>query len=126
MPDDREQLIRRHFEAYRDLTWFEELQPKFREQGIDGKELQSFREAWNEHAETRDWAWWKKEAPRKPSGRLEDEIMDITDRLDQLGCLRWLEEQTKRNQTAHSSYGQMLAELARGVPANDNDRERDR
>ena len=94
MPSERESLVRRNFEAYRDLTWFESLEPKFREQEVGGKELQAFREAWNEHAEMSDWAWWQKEAASKPSGRLEDEVMDIVDRLDQLGCLRWLEEKS--------------------------------
>jgi len=118
----REQLVRRHFEAYRDLTWFEELEPKFREQGIDGKQLQSFREAWNERAEIRDWEWWRKETALKPSERLEDEIMDITDRLDQLGSLRWLEEKKGREQHAVQDYQRILADAARLTPANDNSR----
>jgi|SRR5579884_223357 len=96
MASVREHLVRRHFEAHRDLIWIEDLEPRFRERGVDGKELQLYREAWNERAEKRDWDWWQKEAAHIPSGRLEDEIMDITDRLDQLGCLTWLYEQQQR------------------------------
>ena len=59
MVSRREQLVRRNFEAYRDLTWIEDLEPKFRERGIGGNELQAFREEWNEHAELRDWPWWQ-------------------------------------------------------------------
>jgi hypothetical protein len=125
MASERDKLVRRHFEAYRDLTWFEELEPKFREQGVEGKQLQSFREAWNEHAEVRDWAWWQKETARTPSGRLEDEIMDITDRLDQIGSLMWQQEKSQRNQTAEREYQQMLAETARLSPVNDNQKGRE-
>lgn len=122
MASEREQLVRRHFEAYRDLTWIEDLEPKFREHGVGGKELQSFREAWNEHAELRDWPWWQKETTRTPSGGLEDEIMDITDRLDQLGGLRWLHEQQHRDQGGMQNYQQMLAEATNREPANDNEK----
>lgn len=110
MPTKRQILVRRNFEAYRDLTWFAELEPKFRERGIEGKELQSFREMWNEHAEKRDWEWWQKETARKASGRLKDEIMDITDRLDQLGCLTWLEDQKQRE--SKEDFKQILTETA--------------
>jgi hypothetical protein len=91
MPGERELLVRRNYEAYRDLVWFDQLEPKFREQRIEGEVLQAFRDEWNKHAETRDWAWWKKETADKPSDRLEDEIMDITYRLDQIGSIRWRE-----------------------------------
>ena len=126
MSREREQLVRRHFEAYRDLTWFEDLEPKFREYGVEGKQLQSFREAWNERAEQRDWAWWQKEVARTPNERLEDELMDITDRLDALGCLRWQEEQRQRDQDAMRDYQQMLADAASRAPANDNQKGRGR
>lgn len=122
----RQLLIRRHFEAYRDLSWFEDLEPRFRERGIEGKELQTFREAWNEHAQIRDWDWWQKKTARTPSGRLEDEIMDITERLDQLGCLRWQQEQKQRNQAGLESYQQMLEEAINRAPANDKEKERGR
>ncbi len=122
MLSERELLVRRNFEAYRDLMWFEELEPKFRERGIDGKELQSFREAWNDHAEIRDWAWWQKESAGKANGILEDEIMDITDRLDALGCMRWLEEQKQHNQDASSSYRQILTDAVGRMPKNNNDK----
>jgi hypothetical protein len=122
----RQALVRRNFEAYRDLIWFEELEPKFRVRGIEGKELQSFHEMWNEHAERRDWAWWQKETARKACGRLEDEIMDIIDRLDQLGCLGWLEEKRQREQAAMHDYQQMLADAASRGQSNDNDKERER
>jgi hypothetical protein len=118
MASEREILVRRHFEAYRDLVWIEDLEPKFRKQGIEGDQLQAHREAWNEHAERRDWAWWQKETAHTSSGRLEDEIMDITERLDQLGCLRWLEDR--------HGYDRMIAEAAARLVAKDNDKEIER
>jgi hypothetical protein len=120
MASRRAQLVRRNFEAYRDLVWIEDLEPKFRERGVEGKELQSFREAWNEHAEIRDWAWWQQDSANRPSGRLEDEIMDITDRLDQLGCLRWLEERQNNN------FDRALADSANRGNANDKEEEIER
>ncbi|SRR5579871_1240335 len=120
MSSSREQLVRRNFEAYRDLTWFEHLEPKYREIGIGGKQLQAIRKAWNEHTEKRDWAWWQKKTARTPSGRLEDEIMDITDRLDQLGCLRWQQEHCR------SDFDRALAESAKRGKSSNKEEEMER
>src|SRR5262249_35849823 len=100
MPTKRNILVRRNFEAYRDLTWFEQLEPKYRERGIEGRELQAIREAWNEHVDKRDWAWWQEKSAGESSSQLEDQIMDITDRLDQLGCLKWQKECAQAAQRA--------------------------
>jgi len=123
MPEEREKLVRRHFEAHRDLTWIEDLEPRFREYGVEGKQLQSFRESWNEHTERRDWGWWQKETAHTPSGRLEDEITDINDRLDQLGCIRWQQEQVQKQR---SEYKEMLAEAANKTPTTEKDKGIDR
>jgi hypothetical protein len=85
-----------------------------------------YRETWNERAEKRDWDWWQKEAAHIPSGRLEDEIMDITDRLDQLGRLRWLREQQQRDPGGMQDYQQVTAEATNRAPANDNEEEMER
>lgn len=122
MPSDREIMVRRNFEAYRDLIWIEELEPKFRERGMDNKQVQLFREAWNEHTEIKDWPWWQQETANTSNERLDDEIMDITDRLDQLAALRWLQE---RSQNYRDTFDRTLAESARRAsPSDDKEIER--
>jgi hypothetical protein len=119
MASKRDKLIVRLFEAWRDLTWFEKLEPKFRQLGVDGKELEDYREAWNEHAEMRDLPWFRQKEARTAIGRLEDEIMDINDRLEHIGLLRWQEDHQK-------DFLQRITETASRVVANDNEKGRKR
>jgi len=89
---DRDDLIRRHFEAMRDLTWAETLLPKFQRHGVNAEMLETYREAWNRHAEKRDWVWWQEEAKGDSTERLQDMLMECIDKLDALGMLQWSEQ----------------------------------
>jgi hypothetical protein len=83
----RKELIRAHFEAYRDLVWAETLEPKLRESGVDAAAMNIFRNAWNDYVEGRDWDWWKDETRRVPNEELDDQRMDCLDKLDALAIL---------------------------------------
>ena len=79
----------------RDLTWFETLEPKFREQGVDAKTMKELRQAWNQHAEKRDWEWWQKESQKYSTGQLEDDLKDSMEQLNAIGLLQWRHEQAR-------------------------------
>ena len=105
-PKDRQALIRRHFEAVRDVAWAEDLEPKLRAAGTDNARMQGFREAWNRFAEAKDWPWWRAESARYSDERLQDLQMGAVERGDAL---------------AGSQYRERLAEAA-GRPVNDNEK----
>lgn len=89
---DRKALIRQHFEIYRDLTWAQEMEPKFRECGVNSAAMKDFREAWNKHAETRDWEWWQAQAKSYSNERLQDMVMDVAEKLDAIGMMQWKQD----------------------------------
>lgn len=107
----REQLIRRNFEAVRDLTWAEALEPKFRQQGVDEASMEELRSAWNLHAEKRDWAWWQKHAKHQSNAQLQRELEECIDQLDAIGLLRWRDGQRIAGKEA---FRQVLHEEAGG------------
>jgi hypothetical protein len=92
MAGTRETLVRRHFEAVRDLTWAQELEPKFRRHGVDGATLASYRDAWNRSAEKRDWAWWQEAVKGYTDNRLEDEITDCIEKMTAIGMRQWQQD----------------------------------
>ena len=98
MSEFRKSLVRAHFEAYRDLTWAETLEPKLRQSGVDAVAMNEFRRVWNDYVENRDWDWWKDATRRVSNEQLDDERMDCIERLDQLGLLLWRDEQAKKQQ----------------------------
>jgi len=101
---DRKALIRAHFEAYRDLAWTENLLPRFEKYGVSAIRLETYREAWNRHAEQRDWAAWQEESGKYSNERLQDMLMDYVEKLDALGMLR--------RQVGQRRYAEILAEMA--------------
>jgi hypothetical protein len=100
MAKSRDELIRADFEAYRDLTWWETLEPRFREQGIDASAMAGFREAWNRHAENRDWAWWQNEAKHYSDAELDGMRKDCIELLDAIGVLQSRRDKAAREQEA--------------------------
>jgi|SRR5581483_12291988 len=92
MPSFRDNLIRAHFEAHRDLTWAETLEPRFREQGVAGEALEALRQAWNKHVEKHDWAWWQENSKRSSNAELDYERMDCIEKLDAIGMLQWRQD----------------------------------
>jgi hypothetical protein len=121
MASKRETLIVQLFEAWRDVTWFEKLEPKFRLHGVEGRELEDYRDAWNEHAEIRDLPWFQHKEARTPIARLEDAVMDMNDRLEHIGLLRWRDEQNR-----NKDFQQQITEAASRIVAKDNEKERER
>ena len=89
---DRDRLIRAHFEAMRDLTWAQVLEPKFQEHGVDAKEINAYRDAWNLHAERKDWAWWQQEAKGNSTAQMQDALMECIEQLNAIGLLQWRQE----------------------------------
>jgi hypothetical protein len=116
-PNDRRALVRLDFELTRDITWFEELAPKCKEEGLSPTRMVELREAWNVYAEARDWPWWQENVVRCSDEQLQDMVMNAVERLDALGMQKWREVQ--------SEYTQLLTE-ASGHPANDNEKGIDR
>ena len=50
----RDQLVRANFDAYSDLEWVKNLEPKFRQYHLDAEALRHYREAWNAHTWRRE------------------------------------------------------------------------
>ena len=92
---ERDKLIRAHFEASRDLTWAQILEPKFRERGVDAVEMKGYREAWNLHVERRDWGWWENEVKSYSTADLQDMLADCIEKLDALGMLQWRRDKSE-------------------------------
>jgi hypothetical protein len=108
VPDDRDNLIRRHFEVMRELTWMEELEPRCRAEGMDSERIRDLRKAWNAFSEARDWEWWQKDSARQSSESLQAAIKEGIERMSAL-----------------PEYRQALAEASRR-PGNDKDKGIDR
>ena len=108
MHDDRDILIRRHFEVMRDLIWIEDLEPRCRAEGMEAERIQHLRAAWNAYSEARDWEWWREHAAKDFSERLQADIKEAAARID-----------------AMTPYRQALTEALRR-PADDKDKGIDR
>ena len=93
MASERDQLIRDHFEAYRDLTYMEESEPKLLQKGMNAEQLQFFHNGWLEYAELMDWPVWKKGAAILSDEQLKDDTMQAADRKERLEYLRWHREE---------------------------------
>ncbi len=105
----RDGLIRASFEAQRDLTWAEKVEPQLKFRGLDAASISSYRQAWNDRMEKSDWVRWQKESQRFSNAVLDDMRMDCVDRLDALGCLRWLRDKA-------ASDREKLGQVFSGTP----------
>ena len=63
----RSQLVRAHFELYRDLYWSQEMEPKLRELNSSPDAMRHYREAWDVFIEDRDWQHWREDETRRCS-----------------------------------------------------------
>jgi hypothetical protein len=88
----RDELIRAVFEARRDVRWWEKVEPQLRDRDLDPASITSYRQAWNEDMEKKDWVGWQKEAQRYSNAVLDDLRMDCIDRLDAIGMLQWVRD----------------------------------
>lgn len=89
----REQLVRAHFDAYSDLVWAEDLEPKFRAQGVTGAALEGFRAAWDRYTERRDWEWWQEHTAKTSNATLAKEIEECREEIAAIGLRRQHEKE---------------------------------
>jgi len=73
---DRNRLICAHFDAYSDLKWVKNLEPKFKAALWDAEEIEAFRQAWMAITETRDWDRWQEKVSRMTDAELQREIAE--------------------------------------------------
>lgn len=73
---DRKKLVRAHFDAYSDLEWAKDLEPKFRAEGVDGAALVGCRKVWKSYSEDRDWGWWLDSTRKLSDAELKEEIQE--------------------------------------------------
>ena len=79
---DRDKLIRAHFDAYSELIWAQDLEPKFTQYNVDAAEMKEYRQAWNQHTEARDWEWWLGKVEAMSNGELQQEIAECKAETD--------------------------------------------
>lgn len=73
---DRNRLICAHFDAYSDLMWVKNLEPKFRAALWDAGEIEAFRQAWEALTEARDWDWWQEKVKGMTDAELQRETAE--------------------------------------------------
>jgi hypothetical protein len=81
----RKELVRAHFEAYRDLMWAEAMEPRLKGCGANAEVMKPYREAWNAFVEDRDWDWWRDEVRRTSDAELEKQLVDCIGELRSMG-----------------------------------------
>jgi hypothetical protein len=91
----RDQLVRAEFEAYRDLEWAKNLEPKFRRYHLDSEELRHYREAWNARTENRDWEWWQDHVKGWSNEKLMAEINECMQEIKALQMRQSAHEPTQ-------------------------------
>jgi hypothetical protein len=64
---NRGELVRVHFELYRDLYWSQEMEPKFKGLNPSPDAMRHYREAWDVFIEDRDWEHWRNDETRRCS-----------------------------------------------------------
>jgi len=73
---DRDKLIGAHFDAYSDLVWVTNLEPKFKDAQLSAPEMEEYRQAWKGHTEARDWDWWQEKVKGMSDSELQREIAE--------------------------------------------------
>jgi hypothetical protein len=73
---DRMELVRAHFDAYSDLEWAKELEPKLRAEGVEGASLDGCRKVWKSYSEERDWGWWIDSTRKQSDAELKEGIQE--------------------------------------------------
>jgi hypothetical protein len=96
----REQLVRAHFDAYRDLIWKEDLEPKFLRYDLGADDMRRYRQEWNAYTEKRDWAWWVQNAAQVSNDELRADIAECHEKIEAIDERRLPPELRKRVQSA--------------------------
>ncbi len=73
---DRTKLICAHFDAYSDLVWVTNQEPKFKNAHLDAAEMEEYREAWKGLIEGRDWDWWQGTVKGMTDAELQRDIAE--------------------------------------------------
>lgn len=115
---DRNKLIRAHFEAYGELVWVTNLEPKFSQYNMDAAEIKEYREAFKWHAHDRDWDWWQEKVKGMSDAELQRDIAKCRTEIDQ-----WKEEKARKGLQAFLK-GEFVAENQPKEQSKDNERER--
>lgn len=112
----RDELIRAHFDAYSDLVWAKDLEPKFREYDLDADSMRHYREAWNAHTEKRDLDWWQDRVKNSSNDESKAEIAECKEEITALGMLQPGRDQaTTGGQTFHDVVNR-AGDSERGTP----------
>jgi hypothetical protein len=105
MSTSREELVRSHFELYRDLYWSQEMEPKFLQLNPSPDAMRNYRQAWDVFIEDRDWEHWRTDETRRCSNdELRAEIAVYQAEIKALEMRR-----TARSDPAKSSFQEILA-----------------
>jgi len=91
----RDQLVRANFEAYRDLEWAKNMEPKFRRYDVNAEGMRHFRNEWNAHTEENDWTWWRKRVETQPDQQLKAEIAECMEEIKALQMRQSAHEPTQ-------------------------------
>ena len=105
----RDQLVRANFDAYADLEWVKNLEPKFRQYHLDAGELQHYRAAWNAHTEKRDWEWWQDHVKGWSNEKLMAEIDEC---MQEIKAIEMRQGTLDRADTAGRSLKEILNSAA--------------
>lgn len=80
----RNQLVRAHFEAYRDLMWADAMEPRLKGYDLNSDAMKPYRDAWNAFVEQKDWDWWRYETRRSSNEQLKTEIAECLNEIKSL------------------------------------------
>lgn len=81
---NRDQLVRKTFDAQTDIVWVETSRQEAERLGVDPAQLEYLREAFNKHMEARDWEWWQKRTESYSTARLASMLEDAISCRDAL------------------------------------------
>jgi hypothetical protein len=73
---DRNKLICAHFDAYYDLVWVTNQEPKCRDAQLDAAEMEEYRDAWRAYIEARNWDQWQEKVKGMTDAELQRDIAE--------------------------------------------------
>jgi hypothetical protein len=79
---DRNKLICAHFDAYSDLAWVTNVEPKYKAALWDAGEIELFRQAWQANTEARDWDRWQEKVKGMTDAELQRDIAECRAQID--------------------------------------------
>jgi len=79
---DRNKLICAHFDAYSDLAWVTNVEPKYKAALWDAGEIELFRQAWQANTEARDWDRWQEMVKGMTDAELQRDIAECHAQID--------------------------------------------